>query len=70
MTQEDIDIVQGVVNSLTFVRSGLNDNEQDKRELISQALKSLTRVLYHDGSDYPKQVVERAAKQERYLSWL
>ena len=70
MTQEDIDIVQGVVNSLTFVRSGLNVDEQVKRELISEALKSLTRFLYHDGSDYPKQVVERAAKQERYLSWL
>lgn len=44
MTAEDIEILHGVVNSITFIKSGLNEDESEQRDLLNQALIPL-RVL-------------------------
>lgn len=45
MTIEDIKILQGVVNSITFVRGGLNVSESEQRDLLNQSLIPLRTLI-------------------------
>lgn len=50
MTKEDIEELHKAINILTFVRSGLNEDESAERDLLNQALIPIrVLILEKDG---------------------
>jgi len=45
LTPEDVEILHGIVNSITFVKTGLNENETKERDLLNQALIPLRTLI-------------------------
>ena len=46
LTPEDVEILHGVVNSLTFVRSGLTKDDSEQRDLLNQSLITLRTLIF------------------------
>lgn len=53
LTPEDIEVIHGAISSLTFVRSGMTEEDSEQRDLLNQSLIPLrTLILQHEkGSD-------------------
>jgi len=49
MTREDVEILHGVISSLTFVKSSLNEEESEQRDLLNQALIPIRTLILKDG---------------------
>lgn len=48
LSKEDLEIIQGAANSLTFVRSGLIDDEDDVKALLLRTILTLGCILRGD----------------------
>ena len=62
LSKEDLDIIQGAVNSLTFVRAGLIDDEDDAKALLLRAILTLGCILRKDTDST---LTERVASLEQ-----
>jgi hypothetical protein len=45
LSLEDIEIIHGAINSLTFVRSGLTEDDSEQRDLLDLSLIPLRTLL-------------------------
>jgi hypothetical protein len=45
LTPEDLDIIQGAVNSIIFVKTGLTEEDSDQRDLLDQSIVSLRTLI-------------------------
>jgi hypothetical protein len=50
LTQEDIETLHEAINSLTFVRSGLTENDSEQRDLLNQSLIPLRMLILQQKS--------------------
>lgn len=62
LSPEDLTIIQGAANSLTFVRAGLIDDENNVKTLLLQVLHTLGCILR---GDTESTLTERVANLEQ-----